>query len=111
MYEVFVLKGQSIKSFVDGADKNTYVATLRFGELDRKYEIPYRRHESDLGYQRKPTKKRVDDLARNLRSGIADLPTAVLLSLRDPNLEPKLDSSGRYILSLPNNGAQPFYVT
>ena len=109
-YEVFLLKGQPIEHSIRHEKVDTYVGTLRFGELAKRYQIPRRVHLRDQGYQRNPSPSRVNRLTRDLRRGHVDLPTAILLSVRDKSIKPRLDSSGRYIMTLPGNGARPFYV-
>ena len=109
-YEVQLLKGQPIENSVRGEQVDTFVGTLKFGELVGRYQIPHRVHARDEGYQRMPTTSRVNKLARDLHKGIVDLPTAILLSVRNRELYPQLDSSGRYILKLLPNGTHPFYV-
>ena len=110
MYEVFLLKSQALENTVRGEELETFVGVLKAGELVHRCQIPRRDFEGNYGYQRLPGTTRVNQLARDLKKRHVDLPTALLLSVRDTELYPKLDSSGRYILSLPNNGDKPFYV-
>ncbi len=109
-YEVQLLKGQPIENSVRGEQVDTFVGTLKLGELVDRYQIPKRVHARDEGYQREPIKRRVKKLSLLLRKRMVDLPTAILLSVRGRKLYPRLDSSGRYILALPANGTTPFYV-
>lgn len=109
-YEVFVLEGQPLMNTVGVTKPRTFVGSLKFGELVDRYEIPYKDHEEREGYQRKASPTRVRKLAQDLMRGNVDLPTAVLLSVRNQDLMPRLDSSDRYILSLPDNGDSPLYV-
>ncbi len=108
-YEVMLLKGQPIQHSIRGA-RDTFVGTLKFGELVDRYQIPHRVHSADEGYQRKASATRINKLVRDLHGRRVDLPTAILLSIRDADLYPRLDSSGRYILTLPANGKRLFYV-
>lgn len=110
MYEVMLLKGQPIYNSIRGEVLDTFVGALKVSELIERYQIPHRIHAKDEGYQRKPSASRVNKLARDLHKGRVDLPTSVLLSVRNPELSPRLDSSGRYILTLPADGTRPFYV-
>jgi DGQHR domain-containing protein len=48
-----------------------------------RYEIPYYDPRTKRGYQRQPQESRVNELANDLRKGRTDLPTAVLLNIRD----------------------------
>ena len=109
-YEVFLLKGQSIENSIKGNKMETYVGSLKAGELVRRYQIPRRDFAANTGYQRLPGTNRVNKLTRDLRNRQVDLPTALLLSVRDEGLRPQIDSSGRYILSLPNDVLKPFFV-
>ncbi len=108
-YEVFLLKGEPIKHSIRG-ERDTFVGTIKFGELVNRYQIPHRVHFTDEGYQRKPSPSRVKKLARDLKDRRVDLPTAILLSIRNADLYPRLDSSGRYILSVPRDDSKPFFV-
>ena len=109
MYELFLLKTQPIRNSIRG-ERDTFVGSIAFGELAERYQIPHRVHATDEGYQRKPSTSRVNKLARDLHARRVDLPTAILLSVRNQELYPRLDSSGRYILSLPSDGTRPFFV-
>lgn len=109
-YEVFLLKGQPIENSIRGEDMQSYSGIMKASELVRRYEIPRRHFDSKTGYQRLPGTPRVNKLVRDMKKRHVDLPTSLLLSVRDPNLCPRLDSFGRYILSLPSNGQKPFYV-
>ena len=110
-YEVFLLKGQPIDNPIRGKDMDTYVGVIGAGELVSRYRIARRDFARNTGYQRNESKTRVNKLVRDLRNRKVDLPTALLLSVRaDQNLRPEIDASGRYILSLYDNGEKPFYV-
>ena len=109
MYEMLLLKGEPVKNSISG-ERDTFVGTMKFGVLAARYQIPHRVHSTDEGYQRKPSASRVNKLARDLVARRVDLPTAVLLSVRNSELYPRLDSTGRYILSLPADESRPFFV-
>jgi DGQHR domain-containing protein len=49
-----------------------------------RYRIPYRDSTRKTGYQRPAQIARINELAYDLRQGRVDLPTAVLLNIRDP---------------------------
>jgi DGQHR domain-containing protein len=51
--------------------------------LPNKYEIPYHNPNTLKGYQRPPQESRINELADDMRRGLTDLPTAVLLNLRN----------------------------
>lgn len=114
-YEIHLLPGQSINNFGRGEELETFVGTLKAGELVKRCQIPHRDYDRDIGYQRNATKNRVNLLSNSLLAGergerMVDLPTALLLSVRDSTPRPKLDSTGRYVLTLPENSSKPFYV-
>lgn len=110
VYRIHLLPSQPIEDPVRGEKLEAYVGILKVGELVRRYQIPHRDFDGKTGYQRLPTSSRVKKLASALRGNNVDLPTAVLLSVRDRDLRPKHDSTGRYILALPEDGTRPFYV-
>ena len=110
VYEVQLLMGQPIDYRIRGERLNTFIGVLKFGELAGRYQIPQRVHSTNEGYQRQPTASRVNKLVRDLKRHKVDLPTAILLSVRGREPYPRLESSGRYVLTLPANGAPPFYV-
>ena len=107
---VHLLKGQPISNPLRGEDMQTFTGVMKAGELVGRCQIPLRDYKGDRGYQRNPTNKRVTNLANEMRERKVDLPTALLLSVRDPDLRPRLESSGRYVLTLSGNDAKPFYV-
>ena len=109
-YEVSLLKGQPIENSVRDREQETFVGVFKAADLINRCQIPQRDFATQKGYQRLPGNSRVNKLTRDLRKRNVDLPTALLLSVRDSNISPKLDSSGRYILSLPDDGDAPFYV-
>ncbi len=111
-YKVYLLKGQPIENSVKGSNPETFVGVFKAAELIDRCRIPQRDFTNQTGYQRLPGNSRVNKLTRDLRKRNVDLPTALLLSVRDKNISPKLDHSGQYILSLPNDkdSPPPFYV-
>ncbi len=59
------------------------VGVMTAGELTSRYEIPRRDFRRKTGYQREVSKSRVSKLVGDLLKKRVDLPTAVLLNLRD----------------------------
>ena len=53
--------------------------------IPSRYEIPYHSATTRKGYQRPPQELRINELANDLRKGRVDLPTAVLLNIRNRN--------------------------
>ena len=51
--------------------------------LPHNYEIPYHNPNTLRGYQRAPQEARINELVSDMRRGLTDLPTAVLLNLRN----------------------------
>lgn len=61
------------------------VGVVNVGHLVDHYRIPHRNTSKKTGYQRPLSTTRVNKLAADLRRGHIDLPTAVLLNIRDFN--------------------------
>lgn len=57
------------------------------------YVIPAYDTRTKQGYQRQPQEARINSLAADLRRGRTDLPTAVLLNLRDLSIKAALDGN------------------
>ncbi len=88
----------------------TFVGVMEAKELVERYRIPYRDFDKDEGYQRHPTTSRVKKLAKDLEGKQVDIPTSMLLSVRDRSHLPTLENNGTYTLELPPNGGVVFYV-
>jgi DGQHR domain-containing protein len=68
----------------------TVIGAILAGDLVQRFEIPYRDHARKTGYQREASTTRINQLMRDLTERRADLPTALLLNIRefhDQNLE------------------------
>lgn len=59
------------------------VGTIKVADLMERFEIPRRDTRRKSGYQRELSAARVNKLALQLRSGQVDLPTALLLNMRN----------------------------
>jgi DGQHR domain-containing protein len=59
------------------------VGVITAGQLVKRYTVPQRDARHKRGYQRPVSIARVNKLASDLRTGRVDLPTAVLLNVRD----------------------------
>jgi len=59
------------------------VGVISAGQLVKRYTVPHRDARNKRGYQRPVSMARVNKLAADLRTGRVDLPTAVLLNVRD----------------------------
>ena len=53
--------------------------------VPQNYKIPYHDSRTKKGYQRPPQDSRINELVADLRKDRVDLPTAILLNLRDQN--------------------------
>lgn len=72
----------------------TLVGVMPAGRLVDLARIPVYEHNKDSGYQRNHSESRVRDLAKEIAEHHVDLPTAVLLSLRDVKSEDVLAPLG-----------------
>lgn len=59
------------------------VGVITAGQLVKRYQVPHRDARNKKGYQRPVSQARVNKLAADLRGGRVDIPTAVLLNVRD----------------------------
>lgn len=79
--------------------------------LPNNYEVPIYDHDKKIGYQRESTPSRVRKLKTDLEKNRVDLPTAVLLNLRNVSPEDVLVEKGNdKIFSFDLDGLGPFYV-
>lgn len=78
------------------------VGFITAGDLIPRARIAHREFDTGTGYQRLPSRSRVNQLAKDLRLGRVDLPTALLLNLRtyDPSVNLVDDGPGRKLLRL-----------
>lgn len=60
------------------------VGVITAGALVERFTVPQRDSRHKRGYQRPVSPTRVNKLAADLRTGMVDLPTAVLLNVRQP---------------------------
>ncbi|MDE0148306.1 MAG: DGQHR domain-containing protein [Rhodospirillaceae bacterium] len=65
----------------------TVVGCIPAGVLACRFKVPYRDSLRKTGYQRKPQPGRVSKLAKDLRAETVDIPTAVLLNVRERHAE------------------------
>ena len=82
---VNVVRGPNIKGEND--DLETFVGVISAKVLVEKHAVPYRNATRGTGYQRHPNTSRISKLANELRIRRVDLPTAVLLSIREGHPE------------------------
>jgi DGQHR domain-containing protein len=81
------------------------VGVMTAAAVTRHFEIPKRNHKLQTGYQREVSKARVNKLVSDLQSNRVDLPTAVLLNLRDFNPAEHLLLRGDQYLFCPGRSA------
>jgi len=80
------------------------VGAMPVGLLVQRYSIARRDHLKKTGYQREPAIARVNRLARELEKRRVDLPTAILLNLREFSRDQNLrEENGRWLFS-PDQG-------
>lgn len=84
------------------------VGVMSARSLTRKYAIPRRNHQEQTGYQRDVSKARVNKLVSDLQTDRVDLPTAVLLNLRDFDPSLHLEQEEDQLRFVP--GDSPLYV-
>jgi DGQHR domain-containing protein len=84
------------------------VGVMSAADLTRRFEVPRRDFRRRTGYQREISSARVNKLAEDLRKKRVDLPTAVLLNLRDFEESANLLREGGAIYFCPNGA--PLYV-
>ena len=84
------------------------MGVITAGTLAAKYEIPRRDYRDKSGYQREASINRVNRLVQELQAKAVDLPTGVLLNLReyDPSRHVSEKGGQKYI----RPGDQRFYV-
>ncbi|MCY4086136.1 MAG: DGQHR domain-containing protein [Actinomycetia bacterium] len=78
------------------------------GALVERYVIPRRDFRKKTGYQREPSRARINKLAHDLRKKRVDLPTVVLLNLRDFDPETHLAQEDGHTTFRP--GDSPLHV-
>lgn len=81
------------------------VGVMSARSLTARYEIPRRDHQKQTGYQRDVSKARVNKLVSDLQTDRVDLPTAVLLNLRDFDPAVHLEQNGEQLLFVPGDSA------
>ncbi len=115
MIEISVVECKTLRS-----GTRIVVGGIRADQLvPHNFSIPYRDSLTKSGYQRNPQEQRVTKLATDLNKGRVDLPTAILLNLRQKiSIESILrNTDNGLVLSLNNDESEnveekigPFYV-
>ena len=81
MLKIPVVRGQKLRE-----DINVIVGSIPIKHLLDRQEIPYLDALRKIGYQRKPAMSRVKALASELRAGHADIPTSILINIREKDI-------------------------
>jgi DGQHR domain-containing protein len=74
--------------------RRTVVGAIAAQAIVDRYIIPYRNHAQKTGYQREASTTRINQLVREMTEKRVDLPTAILVNIRDIDASEKLRSSG-----------------
>jgi DGQHR domain-containing protein len=85
------------------------VGVMTAGMMVRNFTVPHRDSRNKRGYQRPASTTRVNKLAADLRTGSVDLPTAVLLNVRD-NADTIVDDLTATTTTFRPNGHELFVV-
>lgn len=94
--EIPVVRGQTLRQ-----GRVLVVGSIEVSQLAQRYAVPYRVFGTRTGYQRQPSTARINQLKNELTSSRVDLPTAVLLSLRDYRQSRNLvERNGQLVLRL-----------
>jgi len=73
---------QVLETKLPRSGRAVIMGVMKAGMLSHKFEVPYYDHRTKSGYQREPSQSRVNRLVTDLENKRVDLPTAVLLNLR-----------------------------
>ena len=91
MLKIPVVFGQELREEI-----SVVLGSMQIKHLLDRMEIPYLDALRKTGYQRKPAMSRVKRLADELRAGHADIPTSILINIREKDVE-KYIKKGRQI--------------
>lgn len=86
------------------------VGVITAGQLVNSYTVPQRDSRHKRGYQRPVSQTRVNKLAADLRTGRVDLPTAVLLNVRENANEILQEAEDGGLAMFKPNGYEFFVV-
>lgn len=94
-------------------DIPTIVGVMNAGTLISVSEVPVYKHGGKIkssGYQRHPSQSRVNTLAREILEQSVDLPTAVLLSLRDNPFQEFIKNDADFSIDISDFQDIKFYI-
>ena len=86
--EMHVVRGPTLRNKI-----TTVIGVMPAEVLVEHYYVPHRNVLKSTGYQRNPTESRVTQLAREIERRSVDLPTSILLNLRDVNEDDVLEKN------------------
>lgn len=90
-----------IKTMMSRGKRPMVVGVIKAATLTKRYRIPRRDTRKKTGYQREASSSRVNRLAKELSQNRVDLPTAVLLNLREYDQKTHLvERNGNYYFCL-----------
>lgn len=89
-----VVEGQKLNSGI-----RVFVGSIPVKYLLRIYTVPYRDSIRKEGYQRKPQEARISRFATSLRKHTVDVPTSILLNIRDVGVSDviKFENGGAFL--------------
>lgn len=106
MLKTPVVKGQRLRKGID-----VIVGSMPIKHLLDRQDIPYLDALRGSGYQRKPAMSRIKSLANELREGHADIPTSILINIRNNDVSSYLEDDGeRLFLSIPLDSNIKFHI-
>ena len=106
MLKIPVVFGQELREEI-----SVILGSMPVKHLLDRLEIPYLDALRKTGYQRKPAMSRVKRLADELRAGHADIPTSILVNIREENTKKYLSKDGEVTyLEIPLDSEIKFYI-
>jgi len=106
MLKIPVVRGQKLRE-----DIGVVVGSIPIKHLLDRQVIPYLDALRGVGYQRKPAMSRIKALASELRAGHADIPTSILINIRETDFSKYLvESEGTLFLQIPLDSDIKFYI-
>ncbi|MEM6858156.1 MAG: DGQHR domain-containing protein [Pseudomonadota bacterium] len=103
--EIQVIEGQPLNSGI-----RVFTGSIDVASLSGHSVVPYRDALASTGYQRRPQPTRVSGFASELRKGRADVPTSILLNLREARPDAIVERDGNLYFSLQQDVDQLYVV-
>lgn len=106
MLKIPVVFGQELRTGIP-----VVLGSMPVKHLLDRLEIPYLDALRKTGYQRKPAMPRIKRLADELRDGHADIPTSILINIRESKVDEYLSSNGDITyLEIPLDSEIKFFI-